>query len=93
MLHVMLDAPAPAKQILSDRQVDYVVLCPGSLEMMDFNKLAPDGLAARLGRGQASDDRKRIDIAPTALPELSRVRRITESTKAEAKDPRRNDFI
>jgi len=65
MLHVMLAAPPLARQILSDRGVDYVVLCAGSLENVDFNKLAPEGLAARLGRGEIPDFLQPLDLDPT----------------------------
>jgi hypothetical protein len=55
MFHVMLAAPRTAQQILSDRRVDYIVMCAGGSEQMEFGKLAPDGLAARLGRGEIPD--------------------------------------
>jgi hypothetical protein len=74
VLQVMMAAPPLAQQILSDRQVDYVVLCPGSLEMMDFNKLAPDGLAARLGRGEIPDFLQPLDLNPTGQLAAWRVR-------------------
>ncbi len=55
MLDLMMAAPAAARQMLSDRRVDYVVICAGSLEQTDFVRLAPQGLAARLGRGATPD--------------------------------------
>src|ERR1700730_6800215 len=64
MLKLML-APIPtARQILSDRRVDYVVICATAPEQ-DVVKLAPDGLAARLGRGETPDFLERLDLDPT----------------------------
>jgi glycerol-3-phosphate O-acyltransferase len=55
MLHVMLAAPAMAQQLLSDRRVDYIVMCAGGSDQIEFAKLAPDGLAACLSRGEIPD--------------------------------------
>jgi hypothetical protein len=74
MLKLML-APAPtARQILSDHRVDYVVMCSAAPEQ-DFVKLAPDGLAARLGRGETPDFLERLDLDPTHKISVWRVRR------------------
>jgi hypothetical protein len=74
MLRLML-APLPtASQILSDRRVDYVVTCPGVAEH-DFVELAPEGLAARLGRGETPDFLEPLDIDPTHKLSVWRVRR------------------
>jgi hypothetical protein len=74
MLLVMMAAPRVALQILSDRQVDYVVICAGSLEQGEFIKLAPDGLAARLGRGEIPDFLEKVDLQPTGKLVAWRVR-------------------
>ena len=75
MLHLMLAAPSLAQQILADRGVDYVVLCHGSLEQAEFTKLAPDGLAARLGRGQIPDFLQPLDhLDPSGKLDVWRVR-------------------
>ena len=74
MLKLML-APMPAAhQILSDRRVDYVVICSTAPEQ-DLVKLAPDGLAARLGRGETPDFLERLDLDPTHKISVWRVRR------------------
>jgi len=74
MLKLML-APIPAaRQILSDRRVDYVVICATAPEQ-DVVKLAPDGLAARLGRGETPDFLERLDLDPTHKLLVWRVRR------------------
>jgi hypothetical protein len=73
MLKLML-APVPtARQILSDRRVDYVVICSAAPEQ-DLVKLAPDGLAARLGRGEAPDFLEPLDLDPTHKISVWRVR-------------------
>ena len=74
MLKLML-APGPtARQILSDRRVDYVVTCSAAPEQ-DLVKLAPDGLAARLGRGETPDFLEPLDLDPTHKISVWRVRR------------------
>jgi hypothetical protein len=74
MLQVMMAAPPVARQILADRQVDYVVICAGSLEQADFVKLAPDGLAAHLGRGEAPQFLEPIELHSTGALFAWRVR-------------------
>jgi hypothetical protein len=74
MLKLML-APGPtARQILSDRRVDYVVTCSAAPEQ-DLVNLAPDGLAARLGRGETPDFLEPLDLDPTHKISVWRVRR------------------
>ncbi|HEY5127985.1 MAG TPA: hypothetical protein VIJ35_11960 [Bradyrhizobium sp.] len=74
MLRLML-APLPAaRQILADRRVDYVVTCSAAPEQ-DLVKLAPDGLAARLGRGETPDFLERLDLDSTHKLSVWRVRR------------------
>src|SRR6266481_3695366 len=74
MFKLML-APVPAaRQILSDRRVDYVVICSTAPEQ-DLVKFAPDGLAARLGRGETPDFLERLDLDPTHKISVWRVRR------------------
>jgi hypothetical protein len=74
MLKLML-APLPtARQILSDRRVDYVVTCSADPEQ-DLVKFAPDGLAARLGRGETPDFLELLDLDPRHKLSVWRVRR------------------
>jgi hypothetical protein len=74
MLKLML-APIPvARQMLSDRRVDYVVICSAAAEQ-DLVQLAPDGLAARLGRGETPDFLESLDLDPTHKISVWRVRR------------------
>jgi hypothetical protein len=58
-------APVPtARQMLADRGVDYVVVCSAAPDQ-DLVKLAPEGLAARLGRGETPDFLVPLDLGPT----------------------------
>jgi len=75
MLKLML-APAPtARQILSDRRVDYVVICSVDPQQDFVKLLAPNGLAARLGRGETFDFLEPLDLDPTHKISVWRVRR------------------
>src|SRR3984893_3996467 len=74
MLMLML-APLPAaRQILSDRRVDYVVTRSAAPEQ-DLVNLAPDGLAARLGRGETPDFLEPLDLDSAHKISVWRVRR------------------
>jgi hypothetical protein len=74
MLKLML-APIPtARQMLADRRVDYVVVC-SAVPDQDLVKLAPEGLAARLGRGETPDFLEPLDLDPTHNISVWRVRR------------------
>ena len=74
MLELML-APVPtARQILWDRRVDYVVVCTAAPEK-DFVSRAPDGLRARLRRGEIPDFLEPLDVDPTHKISVWRVRR------------------
>jgi hypothetical protein len=74
MLKLMLAPVSTARQILSDRRVDYVVTCSAAPEQ-DFVKLAPDGLGARLGRGETPDFLEPLDLDSTHKISVWRVRR------------------
>jgi hypothetical protein len=74
MLKLML-APLPtAQQILSDRRVDYVITCSAAPDA-NIIKLAPEGLEARLGRGETPDFLELLDLDPTHKISIWRVRR------------------
>ena len=73
-LRLML-APLPtARQILSDRRVDYVVTCSATPDP-NIIKLAPEGLEARLSRSETPDFLERLDLDPTDKIAVWRVRR------------------
>jgi hypothetical protein len=62
-LKLMLASPSTAQQILSDRGVDYVVTCSSAPDAA-IVKFAPEGLEARLDRGETPDFLKPIDLGP-----------------------------
>jgi hypothetical protein len=74
MIDAMMAAPQSARQILHDRQADYVVICAGSSDQADFVRLAPNGLAARLGRGETFDFLEPLDVDPTHQLSVWRLR-------------------
>jgi hypothetical protein len=74
MFKLMLATVPDARQILSDRRVDYVVICATAPDQ-DVLQRAPDGLAARLGRGDAPDFLEPLDIDPSHKIAVWRVRR------------------
>jgi hypothetical protein len=74
MIKPMMAAPDAAHRILKERQADYVVLCRGSLELLELTDMAPDGLAARLGRGEVPDFLQPVALAPASNLTVWRVR-------------------
>ena len=74
MLEAMLAPPQAARQILTDRHVAYVVICRGGPDQADFLRLAPDGLAAQLGRGDTPEFLEPLTRDPTANLSVWRVR-------------------
>jgi hypothetical protein len=74
MLKLMLAPPSTARQMLSDHRVDYVVICATAPDR-DILRLAPDGLAARLGRGETPDYLEPLVLDPASKISVWRVRR------------------
>jgi hypothetical protein len=74
MLQAMLAPPQAARRMLTDRHVTYVVICRGAADQADFLKLAPDGLAARLGRGDTPDFLEPLSRDPAANLSIWRMR-------------------
>jgi len=74
LIKLML-APLPtAKQILSDRHVDYLVTCSAAPDP-NLIKLAPEGLEARLSRGQPPDFLELLHLDPADKISVWRVRK------------------
>jgi hypothetical protein len=73
LIKLMLAPMATAQQILSDRHVDYVVTCSAGPDA-NIIKLAPDGLEARLARGETPDFLTPVDLGPGAKISAWRVR-------------------
>lgn len=74
MIRAMMADPDTARRILGERQVDYVALCRGSLELKELLELAPDGLAARLGRGEVPDFLQPVTLSAPGNLTVWRVR-------------------
>jgi hypothetical protein len=75
MIRTMMAAPDAARRILVERQADYIVLCRGSLELLELTDMAPDGLAARLGRGEVPDFLQPVELNSADNLTVWRVRR------------------
>jgi hypothetical protein len=75
MIRTMMAGPDEAHRILRERQADYVVLCRGSLELLELTDMAPDGLAARLGRGEVPEFLQAVELSPAGNLTVWRVRR------------------
>jgi hypothetical protein len=65
MLKLMLASPPVARQMLSDRKVDYVVICRTAPDRSILVR-APDGLEAKLARGETPEFLEPIDLGPAA---------------------------
>jgi hypothetical protein len=74
LIKLMLAPLSTAHQILSDRHVDYLITCSAAPDA-NIIKLAPDGLEARLGRGETPDFLERIDLDPSYNISVWRVRK------------------
>ncbi|SHN83453.1 hypothetical protein [Bradyrhizobium erythrophlei] len=74
LIRLMLAPPPAARQILSDRHVDYVVTCSATPDA-NIIKLAPEGLEARLARGDPPDFLERLHLDPNDKIAVWRVRK------------------
>jgi hypothetical protein len=74
LIKLMLASLPTAQQILADRHVDYVVTCSAAPDL-NIIKLAPEGLEARLGRGETPEFLEPIDLGPAAKISAWRPRR------------------
>jgi hypothetical protein len=74
LIKLMLAPLQTAQQILSDRRVDYVITCSAAPDP-NIIKLAPEGLEARLGRGETPEFLEPIDLGPAAKISAWRQRR------------------
>jgi hypothetical protein len=73
-LKLMLGPLPTAQKILSERHVDYVVTCATTHDL-NIIKLAPNGLEARLDRGETPDFLERLPLDPAATISVWRVRK------------------
>ncbi|HET7889521.1 MAG TPA: hypothetical protein VFL62_25095 [Bradyrhizobium sp.] len=74
LIRLMMASPAAAEQILKNRGADYVLTCPASPDT-NIIKLAPDGLEARLARGETPDFLERVQLDPADKIAVWRVRK------------------
>ncbi|MEO6841788.1 MAG: hypothetical protein ABI192_13595 [Bradyrhizobium sp.] len=74
MLKLMLAPPAVARQMLYDRQVDYLVVCR-AVPNQNIIERAPDGLEALLVRGEVPTFLEPIDLGSAAKISAWRLRR------------------
>ena len=65
LIKLMLAPLLTAQQILSDRRVDYVITCSTAPDL-NIIKLAPEGLEARLSRGETPEFLEPIELGPAA---------------------------
>jgi hypothetical protein len=74
LIRLMLASLPTAQKILSDRRVDYLVTCSAAPDA-NIVRLAPEGLEARLGRGETPEFLEPIDLGPAAKISAWRVRK------------------
>jgi hypothetical protein len=67
MFDAFLSPPEKARQRLAELRVDFVAFCPGAPERYTYAGQAPDGLAAKLGRGEVPDFLAAVPLAQTPL--------------------------
>lgn len=74
LIKLMLAAPPAAQQILKERRVDYVVTCSAGPDR-NIIKLAPEGLEAKLARGETPDFLEPLHLDPADKISVWRVRK------------------
>lgn len=62
-----------ARRAIAEKGVDYVAICPGAPEHIIFERAAPDGLSARLGRDEIPDYLEAVPAEPGAYLRVFRV--------------------
>jgi hypothetical protein len=72
--NVLLGDDATARHALVEHQVDYVAICPGSPERINFQRGAPEGLSERLARGEVPSYLEPVAGDPAAPLKVFRVR-------------------
>jgi len=70
-----MDAPATAKGVVGSTRATLLLLCPGAVEIANYAKVRPNGLAAQLLRGRAPDWLIPVPLPATSGYRLYRVRR------------------
>jgi hypothetical protein len=57
---VLLGDDATVKRVLARKHVDYVTICPGAPERINYERAEPNGLTARLARGEVPPFLERV---------------------------------
>jgi hypothetical protein len=57
---VLLGDDVTAKRVLAGKHVDYVAICPGAPERTNYERAEPNGLTARLSRGEVPPFLERV---------------------------------
>jgi hypothetical protein len=73
-LDILLGDDATARRTLAEHRIDYVAICPGSPERINFGRAAPAGLSERLARGEVPPYLQPISTDPAAPLRIFRVR-------------------
>lgn len=73
LLAALLGSPDVAREIMARRGIDYVAVCFDSPEVAPYAKAGPDGLLARLDRGEVPDWLVPVSIAGEKAPKVWRV--------------------
>jgi hypothetical protein len=63
-----------ARRVIAEQGIDYVAICSGAPEHFNFARAAPQGLAARLGRGEVPDYLEALPGDAKATLDVFRVR-------------------
>ena len=64
---IWLAPPSEVLARLAAIGADYLAFCRGAPERITFARVAPDGLAARLGEGEVPDYLERVPVGETPL--------------------------
>ena len=75
MFRIMMGSAEEARSLLQAKGADYLAICPGSPEQANITKFAPDGLAARLARGESLEFLQPISLPGPGLVKAWRVAR------------------
>lgn len=72
---ILLGDDAAAQRAIAANRVDYIAICPGSPERVNYERAAPEGLVARLSRGTVPAWLEALPGEATEPMKVFRVRR------------------
>ena len=82
---LLLGDDAAARRVIAEKGIDYVAICPGAPEHFNYARAAPQGLAARLGRGEVPDY---LEALPGDAKATLRVFRVRSAAFLRGTQPR-----